>query len=95
MSSNRDLVAASASPIVLAILEQEESHGYAIVQRLRTLYGSLPPWTDAMLYPVLHRLEGHGYVEGRWSTSASGRPRKLYRITSRGRTRISAHCRWC
>jgi DNA-binding PadR family transcriptional regulator len=46
-------------------------------------------WTDGMLYPVLHRLERLGHVEARWEVAKSGRRRKYYRITSRGRARLA------
>ena len=37
-----------------------------------------------MLYPVLHRLERQGHIEGKWGVSETGRRRKYYRITSQG-----------
>jgi DNA-binding PadR family transcriptional regulator len=42
-----------------------------------------------MLYPVLHRLERLGHVEARWEVAESGRRRKYYRITPRGRTQLA------
>src|SRR4029450_13587450 len=51
-------------PTVLAILAEEDSYGYAILQRVRALSGGRMEWTDGMLYPVLHRLERLGHVEG-------------------------------
>ena len=45
-------------------------------------------WTDGMLYPVLHRLERLGHVEARWEGAESGRRRKYYRITPRGRVQL-------
>ena len=86
---NKDLVAASSTPIVLAILADEDSYGYAILQRVRESSGGRMEWTDGMLYPVLHRLERLGYVETRWEVAESGRRRKYYRITSRGRDRLA------
>ena len=47
-------------------------------------------WTDGMLYPVLHRLERLGRIEGRWGRSESGRRRKYYRITAQGARQLSA-----
>jgi DNA-binding PadR family transcriptional regulator len=85
---NKDLIAASSTPIVLAILADEDSYGYAILQRVRELSGGHLEWTDGMLYPVLHRLGRLGYVEARWETSESGRRRKYYRITSEGRAQL-------
>ena len=46
-------------------------------------------WTDGMLYPVLHRLERLGHVEARWEVADSGRRRKYYRITDRGRAQLA------
>ena len=62
MKLNKDLVAAYAAPLILSILEDGESYGYAILERVRTLSGGAVEWTDGMLYPVLHRLEANGYV---------------------------------
>ena len=85
---NKDLTAASSTPMVLGILTEEDSYGYAILQRVRELSGGRVEWTDGMLYPVLHRLERLGHVEARWETAESGRRRKYYRITSLGRARL-------
>ena len=89
MEINKDLMAASSTPIVLAILAEEDSYGYAILQRVRELSGGRMEWTDGMLYPVLHRLERLGHVEARWEVAKSGRRRKYYRITSRGRAQLA------
>lgn len=84
MSINKDLVAASSTPLVLAILAEGDSYGYAILKRVRELSGGELQWTDGMLYPVLHRLERSGLIESRWEESESGRRRKYYRITKAG-----------
>ncbi len=89
MEINKDLIAASSTPIVLAILAEGDSYGYAILQRVRELSGGRMEWTDGMLYPVLHRLERLGHVEARWEVAESGRRRKYYRITSRGRAQLA------
>ena len=57
MDMGKDLVAASATPLVLAILAEGDSYGYAIIKRVAELSGGHLQWTDGMLYPVLHRLE--------------------------------------
>jgi DNA-binding PadR family transcriptional regulator len=89
MEINKDLMAASSTPIVLAILAEADSYGYAILQRVRELSGGRMEWTDGMLYPVLHRLERLGHVKARWAVAESGRRRKYYRITSEGRAQLS------
>lgn len=88
MSINKDLVAASSTPLVLAILADGDSYGYAILQRVRELSGGALEWTDGMLYPVLHRLERAGLVESRWEKAETGRRRKYYRITDEGMAQL-------
>ena len=84
MEIEKDLVAASATPLVLAILSEGESYGYAIIKRVAELSDGELKWTDGMLYPLLHRLERNSLVEAVWGQSESGRRRKYYRITRAG-----------
>jgi DNA-binding PadR family transcriptional regulator len=88
VSLDKDLVAASATPLVLAILSDGESYGYALIKRVAELSGGELQWTDGMLYPVLHRLERNGHVQSRWGRSQVGRRRKYYRLTERGRDEL-------
>lgn len=85
----KDLVAASAMPLVLAILDEGQSYGYAILKRIDELSGGEMEWTDGMLYPLLHRLDRLGYVEASWDSPEGGRRRRYYRITAGGRKALS------
>ena len=89
MEISKDLMAASSTSIVLAILAEGDSYGYAILQRVRELSGGRIEWTDGMLYPVLHRLERLGYIKARWKVAESGRRRKYYRLMSGGRAQLA------
>ena len=89
MEFGKDLVAASATPLVLSILAEGDSYGYAIIKRVSELSGGHLHWTDGMLYPVLHRLERQGLVAAKWTASESGRRRKYYRITKTGRAQLA------
>jgi PadR family transcriptional regulator PadR len=93
MDMGKDLVAASATPLVLAILTEGDSYGYAIIKRVTELSGGHLQWTDGMLYPVLHRLERQSHVVANWSASENGRKRKYYRITDEGRAQLAAQQR--
>jgi DNA-binding PadR family transcriptional regulator len=88
MDVGKDLVAASATPLVLAILAEGDSYGYAIIKRVADLSGGELQWTDGMLYPVLHRLERQGLVAAKWMAAESGRKRKYYRITKDGQAEL-------
>jgi len=89
VSINKDLVAASSTPLVLAILAEGDSYGYAILKRVRELSGGELEWTDGMLYPVLHRLERSGLVQARWGDAESGRKRKYYTLTPAGAEQLA------
>ncbi len=93
MHIEKDLVAASATPLVLAILADGESYGYAILKRVRAVSGGELEWTDGMLYPLLHRLLRLGYVTTEWRMPPAGRRRKYYRITDEGRAALADHRR--
>ena len=84
MKVAKDLVAASATPMVLGILAEGESYGYAILRRINELSGGELDWTEGLLYPLLHRLERLGYVESSWQSVTGERRRKYYRITDKG-----------
>ncbi len=93
MRIDRELTAAAAAPTVLTALAEGDGHGYAILRRVRELSGGRAEWADGMLYPVLHRLERLGHVEARWEAAESGRRRRSYRITPRGRARAARTAR--
>ncbi|GAA3463883.1 PadR family transcriptional regulator [Saccharothrix longispora] len=84
MKVAKDLVAASATPMVLGILAEEDSYGYAILKRINELSGGELDWTEGLLYPLLHRLERLGHVESDWRSVAGERRRKYYRVTDSG-----------
>jgi PadR family transcriptional regulator PadR len=86
---NKDLVAASATPLVLAILAEGESYGYAILKRVRQLSEGELEWTDGMLYPLLHRLRRLGYVKTEWRNPPEGRRRRYYALTRDGRAALA------
>jgi PadR family transcriptional regulator PadR len=85
---DKDLVAASSTPLVLAILAEGESYGYAILKQVRELSEGELEWTDGMLYPLLHRLLRLGYVTTEWRTPPRGRRRRYYAITDDGRAAL-------
>jgi PadR family transcriptional regulator PadR len=95
MHITKDLVAASATPLVLGILLEGDNYGYAILRQVNDLSGGRLEWTDGLLYPLLHRLERLGLVESNWQTPPGGRRRKYYRITEQGRAELmEQHQQW-
>lgn len=91
MAVSKDLVAASATPLILSILSEGENYGYAIIKRVHELSGGVLQWTDGMLYPVLHRLENQKLIQSRWRESQTGRKRKYYKIRRQGVKALKEH----
>lgn len=88
MTLSKDLVAASATPLVLSILSNGESYGYAIIQQVREISGGEMEWAEGMLYPILHRLEKKGLVRSHWGKADNERRRKYYRLSAKGQKEL-------
>jgi len=87
----KDLQATAATPLILSILKQGDSYGYAIIQRVHKISDGELEWADGMLYPILHRLEKKGMVESYWGKSEAGRKRKYYRLKKTGLEVLAEH----
>lgn len=70
--------------LILAVLGERPLHGYAVIEELRRRSEGAFDLAEGTLYPVLHRLEADGLLASTWS-DASGRRRRVYRLTRRGR----------
>lgn len=91
MKLDKNLVAATSAPIVLSVLAEGDSYGYAIIQRVREISDEEIVWTDGMLYPVLHWLEERRFIKGRWEKTDANRRRRYYSITEKGREELASH----
>jgi len=89
MAFTKGLVAASATPLILSILSQGDSYGYAIIEEVRRMSDGELQWADGMLYPILHRLEKRRQVESYWGKSEIGRKRKYYRLSKSGSAELT------
>ncbi|MFO7886997.1 MAG: PadR family transcriptional regulator [Eubacteriales bacterium] len=84
MDISKDLIAASSTPLVLAILKNKDNYGYSIIKKVKEMSRNEIIWTEGMLYPVLHKLEKEGLIESYWKKAETGRRRKYYRIKKEG-----------
>jgi PadR family transcriptional regulator PadR len=76
--------------LLLAVLQPRPAHGYVIIEALRQRSGGAFDLPEGTVYPALHRLERAGLLASSWST-ASGRRRRVYELTARGREVLDAH----
>jgi len=87
---SKELVAASTTTLVLSILSEGESYGYALIQRVMELSDGRIQWSEGMLYPVLHWMEAQKLIESEWREAETGRKRKYYRLRKEGQKALQS-----
>jgi transcriptional regulator len=75
----------SAELLVLSLLEDQPRHGYDISKLIQMRSGGTLRFHVTSLYPLLHRLEKEGLIDGRWVEKADQRRRRYYHLTAQGR----------
>ncbi|MEN1678247.1 MAG: helix-turn-helix transcriptional regulator [Planctomycetota bacterium] len=79
--------------MILAVLEQDEAHGFEVLRRLEQAGCGALRLKEGTLYPALYRLEESGKVRARWEDNQTGRRgprRRIYKITRKGTRQLSA-----
>ncbi len=82
---SKELIGASAIPLILTILTEGENYGYEILQRIKEISGGELEWSEGSLYPVLHKLEKNDQIVSAWRKSENGRKRKYYSLNKKGK----------
>ncbi len=75
----------SAEFLVLSLLEAQPRHGYDISKLIEVRSGGALSFHVTSLYPLLHRLESQGWIDGKWVEKPDQRRRRYYRLTPQGR----------
>ena len=84
MPFNTELVGSTVELLVLKLLAERTMYGYEIIQVVNERTDGAFNWKEGTLYPVLHRLEGKGYLVTDWQTGDTGKRRKYYKLTQKG-----------
>jgi PadR family transcriptional regulator, regulatory protein PadR len=87
-SVSKEMVGATATKFILAILNTKDSYGYEIVQRVHELSNGRINWNVASIYPVLKKLENSGCIKSYWRMEESERPRKYYNLLEPGKDEL-------
>jgi len=74
--------------LILKIVALGPIHGYAISQRIQQISRDFFQVPQGSLYPALHRLEDHGWLQAEWRDSDTGREAKFYTLTKKGRKQL-------
>jgi PadR family transcriptional regulator len=90
VSKPTDLVQGTLDLLILKVLANEPTHGWAIAQRIRQMSNDVLQVGQGSLYPALHKLEHQGWISAKWGESENGRRAKYYSLTRDGRKALAA-----
>ena len=94
-ASRIELLQGTLDFIILQALRWGPCHGYGIVKLIRAQSTNVLHVETGSLYPALQRLMRQGAIAAEWGVSASDRRVRTYRLTAKGRARLTAErSRW-
>lgn len=85
MSIDKNLITGSTTMLILKLLENKDMYGYEMIEELLKKSNDTFSLKAGTLYPLLHRLEGKEMLESYEQNTDSGRVRKYYSITKKGK----------
>jgi transcriptional regulator len=80
-----ELVKGTLSLLILSLLSRKSMYGYEIAATVHRDSNGAFTWREGSLYPNLHKLERDGLIVGEWEEKETGRKRRYYCITAKGR----------
>ena len=93
MRIEKELMRGAAPLAVLKALDRREMYGYELVELLARKSDGVLALGESTLYPLLYNLEAKGQIESTWREADSGRQRRYYRLTRRGKARLADQTR--
>ena len=82
-------MAMGTSMLLLKLLEQQDMYGYQIIRELEKRSNHIFSLKEGTLYPLLHMLEQQGDIESFEQPAPTGRVRRYYRITPKGKKTLT------
>jgi len=75
--------------LILQTLRLGPAHGHTIMQEIKRSSDDVLHVEQGSLYPALHRLIKRGWIDFQHGTSDNNRRAKYYRLTPKGRKRLT------
>ena len=88
MKIDKSLLSGSTKMLIRSLLRDRDKYGYEMISQLALLSKNVFDMKEGTLYPVLHSLESDGCVVSYDQKTESGRLRRYYRLTDRGRLQL-------
>lgn len=89
MKIERELMRGAGPTAVMRLLSRREMYGYELVEALSKETGGVLAMGQSTLYPMLYNLEAKGLIEAEWRSAESGRDRKYYGLTGKGKKKLA------
>ena len=89
MKFESQLLKGVAPAVVLEILSRGRMYGYELSNAIENRSGNILSLGKGTLYPLLYNLEAKKLVRGKTEKTDSGRKRRYYSITSRGKAQLA------
>ncbi len=89
MSIDKNLITGSTAMLILKLLDDEDMYGYQMIKVLAQKSDDTFSLKAGTLYPLLHNLENQGMLDSYERSADSGRLRKYYSITKKGRKMLA------
>jgi PadR family transcriptional regulator PadR len=83
-----ELLKGTLSLLILSLLSRKPMYGYEIAATVHKDTDGTFTWREGSLYPSLHKMEQAGLIVGEWEEKETGRKRRYYHITDKGRTAL-------
>jgi len=83
-----ELVKGTLSLLILSLLTRSSMYGYEIAATVHRETDGAFTWREGSLYPALHKLQADGLIAGEWEEKETGRKRRYYKITGKGRAAL-------
>jgi len=89
MKFESQLLKGIAPIVVLEILSRGKMYGYQLSQTIEERSGNILTLGKGTLYPLLYNLEAKKLIVGEWEKTESGRERRYYSITGKGKAELT------
>jgi PadR family transcriptional regulator PadR len=93
MRIERELMRGAGPVAVMRLLQGGERYGYELIELLERQTAGVLAMGQSTLYPLLYNLEAKGWIASRVETADNGRSRKYYRLTEKGKKRLTQDAR--
>lgn len=84
-----ELLKGTLTLLILSLLSRKAMYGYELATTVHRDTDGAFVWREGSLYPSLHKMEQGGLIVGAWEEKETGRKRRYYHITDKGRAALA------